>query len=71
VFPGDVIVADQDGAIVIPPSMLNEAIEAGQEMEALEEWILERVLEGRKLPGLYPPNEETMAEFRNRKTKAL
>ncbi len=69
IFPDDVIVADQDGAIVIPPSMLSETIEAGQEMEALEEWILERVLEGRKLPGLYPPNEETMAEFRNRNTE--
>jgi hypothetical protein len=48
---------------------LSETIEAGQEMEAPEEWILERVLEGRKLLGLYPPNEETVAEFRNRNAK--
>jgi regulator of RNase E activity RraA len=70
IFPNDVIVADQDGAVVIPPSMVSDVIEAGQEMEALEEWILERVLEGRKLPGLYPPNEETMAEFKNRNVSA-
>jgi regulator of RNase E activity RraA len=57
VLPDDIIVADQDGAIVIPQSVLREVIEAGQEMETLEEWVLERVLEGRKLPGLYPPNE--------------
>lgn len=70
VFPNDVIVADHDGAIVIPRSMISEVIDAGQEMEALEEWILERVLEGRELPGLYPPSEGAIAEFRNRNTKA-
>jgi regulator of RNase E activity RraA len=71
VLPDDTIVADQDGAIVIPQSVLREVIEAGQEMETLEEWIFQRVLEGRKLPGLYPPNEKTVAEFtsRNAKTK--
>jgi regulator of RNase E activity RraA len=69
VFPDDVIVADQDGAIVVPQSIVSETIEAAQEMEALEEWILERVLEGRKLPGLYPRNEQAMAEFRNRNAK--
>jgi hypothetical protein len=50
--------------------MVSEVIEAGLELEALEEWILERVLEGRKLPGLYPPNEEAFAEFKNRNVSA-
>jgi regulator of RNase E activity RraA len=65
VFPDDVIVADQDGAMVVPQSMVGDAIEAGQEMEALKEWILQRALNG-AVPGLYPPNAETLADFRKR-----
>ena len=63
VVPGDMLVADQDGAVVIPKALVEPVIEAGLKMEKLEEWVLQRVLEGRKLPGLYPPNEETLAEY--------
>ncbi|HEY1943053.1 MAG TPA: ribonuclease activity regulator RraA [Roseiarcus sp.] len=65
VFPNDVIVADQDGAVVIPQAMVMSVIEAGRETEILEEWILAQVNSGRRLPGLYPPDDETTAEFRN------
>jgi regulator of RNase E activity RraA len=64
IFPGDMMVADQDGAVVIPQAMVDDVIAAGLELEKLEEWVLEKVLEGRKLPGLYPPNEETLAEYK-------
>jgi regulator of RNase E activity RraA len=63
IFPNDVIVADRDGAVVIPRALVGAVIEAGSEAEALEEWILQKVLEGRRLPGLYPPNEATTAEY--------
>ena len=63
IFPGDVMVADQDGAVVIPQSMMESVIDAGQQTEILEEWILDQVNAGRKLPGLYPPDQETTAEF--------
>jgi regulator of RNase E activity RraA len=66
VFPDDVIVADQDGAVVIPHAMLDAVVDAGREAEILEEWILEKVMSGRKLPGLYPPDDATTTEFRNR-----
>lgn len=70
IFPSDVLVADQDGAVVIPQTMVKSVIEAGREMELLEEWILEQVNSGRKLPGLYPPDEETTVEFLNWRTSS-
>ena len=63
VFPGDVIVADDDGAVVIPPALLSAVIEAGGEQEALEAWIMEEVRRGVPLLGLYPPNAETLARY--------
>lgn len=69
VFPDDVMVADQDGAVVVPQGMVDAVIEAGQEAEVLEEWILEKVMDGRKLPGLYPPDEETTVEFLSQKDR--
>ena len=63
IFPDDILIADQDGAVVIPKAMAQDVLESSRETEALEEWILEQVNAGRKLPGLYPPNEETKAEF--------
>jgi regulator of RNase E activity RraA len=66
IYPNDVMVADQDGAVVIPQAMVDAVIESGHEVEALEEWILQKVMDGRKLPGLYPPDETTMAEYLGR-----
>ena len=63
VFPGDVIVADDDGAVVIPEALVGHVCEAGPEQERLEGWIMEEVRGGAKLPGLYPPNEKTKARY--------
>jgi regulator of RNase E activity RraA len=65
VLPNDTIVADQDGAVVIPEAMIETVIELGGEGEALEEWILKEVEKGEKLPGLYPPSEHKAAEYQN------
>src|SRR3984885_3706454 len=73
VFPDDVIVVDEDGAVVIPRALLNEGGEAAAEQEKLEAWIIGEVKAGTPLPGLYPPNAETKARyeaFRNERTKA-
>lgn len=64
VLPNETIVADQDGAVVIPEGLVETVIELGAEGEALEEWILKEVENGEKLPGLYPPNEQKAAEYR-------
>ena len=63
VFPDDIIVADDDGAVVIPAALLDEVIEAAVEQEKLEAWIIGEVRAGHPLPGLYPANEETKARY--------
>jgi len=63
VFPDDVIVADEDGAVVIPSAMLNAVVDAAVEQEKLEAWIIGEVQAGASLPGLYPPNAENRARY--------
>jgi regulator of RNase E activity RraA len=63
VFPDDVIVADGDGAVVIPQALVEAVAEAGPEQERLEAWIMKEVERGVPLPGLYPPNAETKARY--------
>jgi regulator of RNase E activity RraA len=63
VFPNDVIVVDEDGAVVIPRALLNDVVEGAVEQEKLEEWIITEVQAGASLPGLYPPNAENKARY--------
>ncbi|MBY6153812.1 ribonuclease activity regulator RraA [Vannielia litorea] len=63
VIPGDTIVADKDGAVVIPAAYLGEILEEAPEQERLEGWIVNEVENGEKLPGLYPMNEATRARY--------
>ena len=63
VFPGDVVVADEDGAVVIPAALVEEIARSALEQEELETWIMSEVRAGKALPGLYPPNQETMARY--------
>jgi regulator of RNase E activity RraA len=63
VFPGDVIVADDDGAVCIPAALVAEVAAAGEEQERLEAWIVGKVEAGESLPGLYPPNAENKARY--------
>lgn len=67
IFPGDVVVADGDGAVVIPAALAEEVARVGAEQEELEAWLMDEVKAGKPLPGLYPPNEETMARYNARK----
>ena len=63
VMPNDVIVADGDGAVVIPAALVAEVVDAAVEQERLEGWIMREVDAGVALPGLYPPNETTKGRF--------
>ena len=63
IFPGDTIVADGDGAVVIPQAMLADVTQAAAEQEAQEAWIMGEVEKGVPLPGLYPPNDENKAKY--------
>ena len=63
VFPDDVVVVDQDGAVLIPQAMLEAVTEAAIEQERQETWIMGEVEGGAALPGLYPPNAENKARY--------
>jgi regulator of RNase E activity RraA len=72
VYPGDIIVGDDEGVVVIPQHLADEVAEACEEQEKMEAFILERVQDGAKLAGTYPPNEETKAAFAEwRKAKGI
>jgi regulator of RNase E activity RraA len=64
VFPGDVIVGDADGVIVIPAHLAEEIADEAVEMTAFEDFVTEEVMNGRSILGLYPATEErTRSDF--------
>lgn len=63
VFPGDTIVVDDDGAVVIPQALVAEVVPIMVEQERLEGWIMGEVERGHALPGLYPANAENKARY--------
>jgi regulator of RNase E activity RraA len=63
VFPGDVVVVDDDGAVLIPAALLDDILSLAPEQERLENWIMQQVERGAALPGLYPPNAENKARY--------
>jgi regulator of RNase E activity RraA len=69
VFPDDVIVADDDGAVLIPNALVGAVIDAGAEQERLEAWIMREVERGVPLLGLYPPNPATRARYESTKLR--
>ncbi len=64
VYPGDVIVADGDGAVVVPRALVAALAAPGLEQERLEAWILAEVERGVPLGGLYPPDAAALARYR-------
>jgi len=69
VFPDDIVVVDQDGAVLIPKTLLDKVLDEGPEQERLEGWIMDEVNKGAALPGLYPMNAETKARYEAGKKK--
>ncbi|MFD4960955.1 fumarylacetoacetate hydrolase family protein [Microbacterium sp. NPDC058389] len=63
VEPGDVVVGDADGVIVIPPAIAEEVADAALAQEAEDAWIAERVAEGHPVDGLFPMNAEWRARY--------
>jgi len=63
VFPDDVVVVDEDGAVLIPQALVDEIVAAAPDQERLEGWIMSEVEKGAPLPGLYPPNAENKARY--------
>jgi regulator of RNase E activity RraA len=58
VFPGDIVVGDREGVVVLPAHMADEMAQEAHEMTAFEDFVGEEVLKGRSILGLYPPTEQ-------------
>lgn len=69
VFPDDLVVVDDDGAVLIPQKLVEDVVAAAPEQERMEGWIMEEVEKGVVLPGLYPMNAETKARYEASKKK--
>ncbi len=64
VWPGDVVVGDGEGVVVIPANLADEIASEAVEMTSFEDFVTERVLAGQSIIGLYPPTrEDTRAAF--------
>ena len=63
IFPDDLIVVDQDGAVVVPKDLVAEIVPLVVEQERLESWIMSEVEGGAALPGLYPPNADNKQRY--------
>jgi regulator of RNase E activity RraA len=63
VYPGDVVVGDAEGVVVIPAGIANEVAEEASNQTVFEDWVEDQVKKGRGIFGLYPPSAETKAEF--------
>jgi len=68
VYPGDIIVGDEEGVVVIPRHLADEIAKPASDQEELERFILQRVEGGAALPGTYPPGEQTLAEYAHWRT---
>jgi regulator of RNase E activity RraA len=66
VFPGDVVVGDGDGVVVLPAQIAHEIAVAAVEQEQVEDFLLKEIRGGRSLFGTYPPNDETMRRYRTK-----
>jgi regulator of RNase E activity RraA len=69
VYPDDVIVVDDDGAVLIPAALVEAVLALAVEQERLEAWIMSEVEAGAALPGLYPPNAENKARYEASKAR--
>ncbi len=67
-FPDNIIVIDQDGAVLIPAALLEDVIAEAVEQGRMEAWIMSEVDKGVPLPELYPMNAETKARYEKTKS---
>jgi regulator of RNase E activity RraA len=65
VYPDDIVVVDDDGAVLIPAALVEDVVRVAPEQERMETWIMDEVSNGAKLPGLYPPNEENLKRYKD------
>ncbi len=63
VFPGDIVVGDAEGVVVIPKHLAGEVASDAADQEAFEDFVLENIRDGSSIFGIYPPSEETKRRY--------
>lgn len=64
VWPGDVVLGDPDGVVIIPADLADEIADEAVEMTVFEDFVTEEVQKGRSIIGLYPAtHEQTLTDF--------
>jgi regulator of RNase E activity RraA len=66
VYPGDVMVGDEEGVVCVPAHLAAEVAEAAAEQEELERFIGAEIAAGKPLRGTYPPDADTLARYHDR-----
>jgi len=69
VFPGDIVIADLDGVVILPADIAEEVARDAVEQDQLEAYVRQRVEGGDSIVGVYPPNEKTKADYEAWKAK--
>jgi regulator of RNase E activity RraA len=65
VQPGDLVIGDDDGVVVLPPGLAQEILAAAREQERQEEFAAAQVASGAELDGLYPLGERWRETYEN------
>ena len=63
VYPGDILVGDGEGVVVIPAKIAEEVAHEAVDQDMFETFVTEKVKGGASIVGLYPPNEATQKEY--------
>ncbi len=63
VFPGDILVGDGEGVVVVPRHLAEEVARDSVEQERMESWVLSEVKKGRSIFGLYPPDDDNKKRY--------
>ncbi|KPK31889.1 MAG: hypothetical protein AMJ66_07620 [Betaproteobacteria bacterium SG8_40] len=64
VFPGDIVIGDEDGVVFLPADIAEEVARDAVEQDRLEAYVRQRIEAGDSIVGVYPPNEETQAAYK-------
>jgi regulator of RNase E activity RraA len=70
VLPGDMVVGDGEGVVVIPRALAEDVVQAAYEQDEREKFILDKILHGSSIHGVYPPDEHTLREYEDWKRNA-
>ncbi len=69
IFPGDILVGDGEGVVVVPRHLAVEVARDSAEQERMEHWVLKEIAKGQSIFGLYPPNDENKKRYETERSK--